>query len=80
MGTWGPGNLDSDNASDFLGQFIDKIIADISDLMNKIPPRHEEAFLEDHGEIQVMPLLDVVLTLFDTYHSTPLVEYDTVKI
>ncbi len=67
MGTWGPGNFDSDDAREYLDivakSLVDQIEAGFS---FKDKP---ENFLARYGEYLVMPAIDIYTTLCEKYVS-----------
>jgi hypothetical protein len=67
MGTWGPGNFDSDDTREYLDVAIKRLVDEIETGFSfKDNP---EAFLAYHGEYRVMPAIDMYITLAETYLS-----------
>jgi hypothetical protein len=73
MGTWGTANFENDGARDYLTQFLFRLIEDIE--LNFSPDNLEsDSFLEVNGEYNIIPALDMYITLSETYDISPLIE------
>jgi Domain of unknown function (DUF4259) len=60
MGTWGTGNFDSDGASDFIFEQIDRFVA----LINEIFADEEYRFrLDEDAEAELMPSVEILILL-----------------
>jgi len=60
MGTWGAGNFDSDGASDFIFEQIDRYVA----LINEIFADEESRFrLDEDAETELMPSVEILLLM-----------------
>lgn len=70
MGTWGTGNLDGDNASDFLEALIKQLSKAIREGMSP-ESLGKYDFLMREGEAKVMPAVDILITLVDYYQTPP---------
>lgn len=71
MRTWGSGNFENEGASNLLYEFINPFTATIAELMTEL--RDAERFKE-LGEAQIMPMLDIVITLSTHYKTVPSIE------
>jgi hypothetical protein len=66
MGTWGPGNFDSDAALDYLGGVIDRLTDTVEELFAE-----ERASLDDQGEGKLMPTVEMISVLCDWCSGAP---------
>jgi hypothetical protein len=70
MGTWGASNFENDSACDFLVAHVRKILDEVR--AKFIPENYNRSdFLETWGESQVIPALDICITLSIEYDVTP---------
>lgn len=68
MGTWGPGNFDSDNASEFLDSFVKNLVETIRNTLDfHTNDKSDDWFFESYGESQLMPATDLLLTIMAKY-------------
>ena len=70
MGTWGPGNFDSDWALDYLGHLTDgleRYIQSILDHQPQGPGDYYQASLDELGESRLMPSVAILITLHETF-------------
>jgi hypothetical protein len=65
MGTWGPGNFDSDGARDYLAKLLKKLVDEIEEGFNL--EEDPDDFLDEYGEYAVMPAIDIYATLGEKY-------------
>jgi hypothetical protein len=60
MGTWGPGNFDSDEAVDYLSEVVRGFVDTVEQLFTQ-----GRASLDDRGEGRLMPTVEMVSVLCD---------------
>ncbi|HEX2621704.1 MAG TPA: DUF4259 domain-containing protein [Phototrophicaceae bacterium] len=80
MGTWGPGNFDSDNACEYLDQLLDQLIQNIEKIMTELAGENPFYAMEEYGDQIMMPALDVVLTLSRHYDERPHLESKQIEL
>jgi hypothetical protein len=78
MGTWGPGNMDRDDSREFLDGIVLGLHKVVEDCL-KPENFHPGFFLEQYGDIKVMPAIDVIVTLFEHYDHGVMLEKATAK-
>jgi hypothetical protein len=71
MGTWGPGNLDSDSAGGHLDSILDELVRLIRTCFSSQIMQSDEWFFEMYGEPKLMPTIDIFLTLIEKYGILP---------
>ena len=64
MGTWGPGNFDSDEAVDYVSGLVDGFVDTVEQLFAQ-----GRADLDDQGEGKLMPTVEVISVLCDWCRS-----------
>lgn len=79
MGTWGPGNLDSDNAMEFLDLTLLDLVRTVRTCIASERLKTADWFFERFGETQLMPAIDVLLTLVEHYKADPSLDIEEVK-
>ena len=57
MGTWGPGNFDSDDAVDYLSEVIRGFVDTVEQLFAQ-----GRSSLDDQGEGRLMPTVEMTIT------------------
>ena len=60
MGTWGPGNFDSDDAVDYLSEVIGGFVGNVEQWFAQ-----GRASLDDQGEGRLMPTVEMISVLCD---------------
>ncbi len=66
MGTWGPGNFDSDDAVDYLSEVIRGFVDTVEQLFTQ-----RRASLDDQGEGRLMPTVEMIGVLCDWCQGGP---------
>ena len=66
MGTWGPGNFDSDDAVDYLSEIIRGFVDTVEQLFAQ-----GRASLDDQGEGRLMPTVETIGVLCDWCQGGP---------
>ena len=74
MGTWSVGNFDNDGALDYLGDIINQITENIEDIFKS----GDAADLEQCGESELMPGVEIISILSEKCNAVPPKE-DTVN-
>ena len=67
MGTWAEGNFDNDVALDYLAGIIDQITSNIEDIFNS----GDAADLEQCGESELMPGVEIISILSEKCNAVP---------
>lgn len=67
MGTWGTGNFDSDESS----EYVDTIAAQLVTTINDCIADPARMALDADGEAVLMPSVDILALLFEHCHATP---------
>jgi hypothetical protein len=78
MGTWGIYNMDNDDAADYLNDLIKQLVLSVKEVMSSDSTQSEE-FLDHYGEVQVMPAIDIILTLCTQYRTVPSLDIEILK-
>ncbi|WNI24387.1 DUF4259 domain-containing protein [Streptomyces sp. ITFR-16] len=60
MGTWGAGNFDSDTAADHLSALVDRLVAEVTEVMSGDPAEIEP---DEYGGVAVPCNLELLLML-----------------
>jgi hypothetical protein len=66
MGTWGPGNFDSDDAVDYLSEVIRSFVDTVEQWFAQ-----GRASLDDQGEGRLMPTVEMITVLCDWCRGGP---------
>jgi hypothetical protein len=72
MGTWGPGNFDSDQARDYVGnlaQGLERYIQGILDHQPQGTGDYCQASLDELGESRLMPSVAILIALHETFRA-----------
>jgi uncharacterized protein DUF4259 len=77
VGTWGPGNFDSDDAMEFVDEMIETLRKVIEDCLQ--PENFKVFWLEHFGEYRLIPAVDMILTLCERYATSPGLEEVTAR-
>lgn len=68
MGTWGPGNLDNDSGSDFLGNYIDSLGQIIDGLVSS-KENTLKVFADNYDEVHIMVLIEIIIALCERFET-----------
>jgi hypothetical protein len=66
MGTWGPGNFDSDQAMDYVSEVVDGFVETVEQQFAQ-----GRASLDDQGEGRLMPTVEMIGVLCDWCQGGP---------
>ena len=75
MGAWGDGNFERDDALNVLDEWYEQIVEGIRRTFQR---EHEKTLYSDYGELSIVANIDILITLFERYQSSPSLDLDEI--